>query len=347
VHTKIIRSKINNMVLERIFRKLSSRIVQKFRSMVRTGQHRWYRNTKLARRVRANKERRLREGIPYCDYPKLSLIIQSFNHRQNVKPIIERLRLINGCEIIVCEDGSIDGSRGEWMKYLTRPNDFLICSNDLHEIRTYVRAFNLARGEIVCVLQDDDISPGDNGWVTQALELFEKYPRLAILGGRHGVEFLRDESGKLKIEGKDTYKFRYQSDVKNGIPFLDPGLKIPFMFVDCVNTPPTFFRKDAWIEIGGFDLSYSKKGEPSARFNYEICLKAWLKGWHVGLYERTDFKRRVGIQGTYAFSDSIRKIQIENGKRLEETYGDSYGAIRKLCDEANKGLILNPDYKRP
>ena len=327
------------MILKRISRKLI-RIIQKFYSIPQT-----YKTEKLVKRVRENKKRKLEEGTPYCDHPKLSLFLISFNHRQNIKTIIERLRLINDCEIIICEDGSIDGSHQEWMKYLSRPNDFLIHSNDLNEIRVYNRAVNFARGEIVCLLQDDDFPPEHSNWVTTALELFEKYPNLAILGGYHAIEFNRTESGKLKTEGK--WKNRYCAEIKNDIPFLEPGLKTPFMFVDCVNTAPVFYRRNAWIELGGFDLNYSKPGETGIRCDFEICFKAWLKGWRVGLYERTDFKRRIGGQGSEIFSDCKRKNQTENGKRLEETYGNSYGAIRELVDEVNKGLISNPDCERP
>lgn len=318
------------MILKRIFHKLTG-VVQR------------HKTNKLVRRVRANKARRFKGGIPYRDHPKLSLFLISFNHRQLIKPIIERLRLIPDCEIIICEDGSIDGSHQEWMKYLSRPNDFLIHSNDINEIRAYNRAVTFARGEIVCLLQDDDIPPGNAGWVTQALELFERYPKLAILGGYRAIFFAYSGPCKLEIEGK--LNKRYCAERKNDIPFLEPGLKTPFMFADCVNTAPVFYRRDAWIELGGFDLNYSKPGETGIRFDFEICFEAWLKGWQVGLYERTDFKRRMGIQGSLFFTDSKRKNEIENGERLERTYGNTYGDIRKLCDEANMSLISNPDYK--
>jgi len=121
-------------------------------------------NPELVAQVKA-KKLELRKLGSYKDNPKLSIIVLSFNHKQNIKLIIERLRMTVADEIIVCEDGSIDGSLEEWLKYLEYPNDFLIRSNDLHEIRVYDRGINLARGEYVCVIQDDDIPPDNNNWV--------------------------------------------------------------------------------------------------------------------------------------------------------------------------------------
>jgi hypothetical protein len=129
---------------------------------------------RLAKRVKNAKESRLRKFGTHIDRPKLSMIVLSFNHKANVPAILDRLRLTIGDEVIICEDGSIDGSERVWLKHLNRPNDFLIRSNDIHESRAYNRAIYLARGEFVCVLQDDDIPPPDRLWVQHALFLFKQ-----------------------------------------------------------------------------------------------------------------------------------------------------------------------------
>lgn len=287
-------------------------------------------NPDLVAQVKA-KKLELRKLGSYKDNPKLSIIVLSFNHKQNIKLIIERLRMTVADEIIVCEDGSIDGSLDEWIKYLEYPNDFLIRSNDLHEIRAYDRAINLARGEYVCVMQDDDIPPDDNNWVNTPLSLFNLYPDLAIIGGFQG-----------RIFGDNSYRYGYMiSSNKIKMPFIQPKLKVPFAFVHGVNVGPIFYRKDAYIEMGGFDHTFSKPGESGIHFDYEICLRAWLNGYKVGLYSSL-FVRHVGIQGTITFGlEERQNNDVVNMQNMKDKYWNELDIISVRVNYLNNLLIRN------
>ena len=138
------------------------------------------------RRIAAQKEDRLRRAQRYQERPAVSFLIQSFNHCDNVPIYVERLRLLPAQEIVVCEDGSLDGSLDAWVERLDQPNDFVVRSNDLHEIRAYDRAMRLARGDLICLMQDDEVPPEDGAWLDDALSLFETYPDLVVLGGYLG-----------------------------------------------------------------------------------------------------------------------------------------------------------------
>src|ERR671910_1595110 len=138
-------------------------------------------------RVKAEKRRRRASPNDYQDHPRLAFVVHSFNRISNIEQLIGGLRAMGDHELIVCEDGSLDGSREKWMSYLDRPNDFLIHSNDLHEIRILDRAIRFARSDIVCLVQDDDLIPRDTGWLDAALRHFADHSRLAIIGGFLGV----------------------------------------------------------------------------------------------------------------------------------------------------------------
>ena len=236
--------------------------------------------------VKAYKQRRLAAGA-YRDQPELALILHSFNRRANIDQLIEGIRNLGEHELIVCEDGSLDGSLEKWISLLDRPNDFLIRSNDLHEIRILDRAIRFARSVIVCLIQDDDRIPRETAWLDNALEQFARHSRLAILGGFQAYEAFDPDPAKAKrIWGGSQFRF-----------------------VHHVNVGPYFIRKSAYEHLGGWDYSFSAAGEPGIGFDNELCLRAWLGGYQVG-YSFVPFKGPVGQYavngGTALFSDGAR-----------------------------------------
>src|SRR5918996_3303500 len=130
----------------------------------------------MIERVKADKRRRRSSASAYQDRPRLAFVVHSFNRIANIEQLIGGLRGLGEHELIVCEDGSLDGSHEKWMSYLDRPNDFLIHSNDLHEIRILDRAIRFARSEIVCLVQDDDKIPQGTRWLHKAVRQFTKHP---------------------------------------------------------------------------------------------------------------------------------------------------------------------------
>lgn len=255
---------------------------------------------------------------------RLSVIIQFFNRRKNVRPIAEALSCLERAEVIVCDDGSIDGSHEEWLKRVPT-GGVVIRSNDLHEIRAYDRAASLTRGDVLCFLQDDDVPPATAEWVETALRLFEKYPRLGILGGFRGYEF--------NVNANNPSVARIETRIDHPV-FMEPDLQVPFMFVEAVNLTPLFVRQAAYRQTG-YDYQFSRVGESGILFDQEICLHAWLRGWHVGLYS-APFERRVGGRGTLIYSKESRERNFEINLRLiGNAYGDRLAAFKRQADALN------------
>ena len=78
----------------------------------------------MIERVKADKERRRSSAVKYQDRPEFAFIVQSFNRVANIDQLIDGIRAMGDHELVVCEDGSLDGSREKWMSYLGQPNDF-------------------------------------------------------------------------------------------------------------------------------------------------------------------------------------------------------------------------------
>lgn len=273
---------------------------------------------KVIELVKADKVRRRSARARYRDRSRVAFVVHSFNRISNIEQLAGSLRKLGDHELIVCEDGSLDGSHAKWMSYLNRPNDFLIHSNDLHEIRASDRAIRFARAEIVCLVQDDDVIPCNSAWLNAAVTQFDAHPALAIVGGFMGFG-------------------SFHPDPKNAKPIWGPA---PFQFVHHVNIGPYFIRKEHYERLGGWDYSFSRVGEPGICFESELCLRAWLKGYRVG-YHFVPFKGPAGHYslngGTMLFSGTARRRnQLRNQRKIYELYKDNEGRIDRLVRNANR-----------
>ena len=268
-------------------------------------------------RVKAYKATRAASPRQYRDRCRLAFLVHSFNRAANIDQLVAGLRALGDHELIVCDDGSLDGSREVWQSLLDRPNDFLIQSNDLHEIRILDRAIRFARADIVCLVQDDDQMPSDTAWLGRALDAFDDHPRLAILGGFMGFgSFDPDPAKAERIWGGTELRF-----------------------VQHVNIGPYLLRPEAYADIGGWDLSFSRAGEPGIGFDNELCLRAWMAGYQVA-YSFVPFKGPAGHYpadgGTVLFSPERRvENSVRNSDTIHRRYGPHADHITRLVEAAN------------
>jgi hypothetical protein len=284
--------------------------------------------------IKARKAEQRSFGRAYVERPTVSVVVQSFNQVKNVAELEARLRRTRAQELIICEDGSRDGSLEAWLDRLTGPNDFLLRSNDIHEIRAYDRAIGYARGEIVCLMQDDDRPPADGVWLAEALHLFARYPRLAILGGWCGFNEFFDEE----------FNAPWLPAGAGSIPTVDAHTGRPLLFVENVNIGPYLLRKRVYQQLGGFDPTFSPPGEPGITFEAEFCYRAWRHGHHVALTD-IPVKMATGQQsyilpgGTSLWGMDARvRNEQANKRRLEYLYAEHLSAIQRAVRQANQAL---------
>lgn len=194
--------------------------------------------------------------------PRVAVVVQSFNHVRNIGALAGALLAASAIEeVIVCEDGSTDGSLEAWTKALQGVAHFVVTSNDLHEVRCYNRALRMTSADFVVLLQDDDLPPASSNWVTAGTALFDADPDLDVLSGFIGQ--LWDSSGAGAEFGES------QSDhggLRRGptqrIPTVSPATGAPFMYAECGWAAPLWIRSSAVRRTGGLDIDLFAAGQP-------------------------------------------------------------------------------------
>jgi glycosyltransferase involved in cell wall biosynthesis len=266
-------------------------------------------------------ERRTRD---YVDDVTVTLVLQFFNKKENIGDLVRTLRTAPAQEVIVCDDGSVDGSFGEWLEILDGPNDFLLRANDIFEVRTYDRCIRMARGEFVVLLQDDDVAADSSGaWLTKAIHIMRQDPAIVILGGRTGLDVRNAGEG-----GFET--------CESTRPMGPSG----YRYAAAVNRAPWIIRAESFRSLGGIDQGFA----PFQHDDLEICLRAWRAGMRVAHYD-AGFVRDVGTGGMRLFNDHGGDYEKDwkwrkaarNWATVQERHGGAVDQINALIDAVASG----------
>jgi len=281
--------------------------------------------------------KRERQKHKYDTAPKVTAILQCYNKADALPKLLERIHIPEVQEIIAIDDGSADSTLSVLVRALRKPNHFVLHANDLFEIRTYNRALRMATGELIALLQDDDLPPEGSAWVENAQKLFDLDPRLAVLGGRDGLDLLLPDPAPS--DGKTEY--RIVNDV-GGTPGihkyrlwrssqLDSGVR----YVMAVNRAPMWVRRSAVVELGYIDDAFA----PFQCDDVDLCVRAWLAGWRVGLYAGRFTYLTQGGMRLYNVGASAQQV-ARNWPEIYRRYGQQIGDNRlsKLVEDANGSL---------
>jgi GT2 family glycosyltransferase len=259
----------------------------------------------------------------------VSAIIQTFRDGANARQLVRHLHAVAAfsVEILVNDDSRSESAA--WLAELTGPNDFLLSSPNVHEIRAYNRLARLARGDYLLLLQGDHCLPPTPAWLHAGLGLFAAYPRLGLLGGQMGfdqVPFKKiAESVSWGVEPCRPIPFRVPATAaaRHGPGDAAGGASdaagAAFMYVAGVNIGPLLVRREAYLLTGGFDEAFSCAGEPGIQLDTDLSLRMWEAGYQVGLYNSAVSN---GVGGRKTRKDKAQKRlrrlnDAANGARCE------------------------------
>ena len=215
-----------------------------------------------------------------------------------------------------------------WLRSLGHnQNFFLLRSNDLHELRTLTRAVAMSRSDVFCIVQDDDVLPEDDAWLTKALALFDRHPKLACLTGFQG--FL-----KAPTDADDPMSYMHERIWGDE----------EFRFVGAATIGPYFVRREAFMALGGWDMEFSGVGEPGIGYEHEFAFRCWLNGWEVGAMF-TPLKGHACVYeksgGTFTYGLDLRNERNKkNHTRVASLYAPHARTINDAVARANRRIGL-------
>lgn len=111
-----------------------------------------------------------------------------------------------------------------------------------------------ARAQILILLQDDQVPPGDNcKWLQHLFDLFDHWPRLGAVGLRSGTwMFPWDVVNEhfINMVGRENNWAQCRQTSAETFAMRDPVADVPFHFVTVADFAPYAMRAEAFKDIG-------------------------------------------------------------------------------------------------
>jgi GT2 family glycosyltransferase len=185
----------------------------------------------------------------------ISIVVPTFNGASRIGNCLAELLLQtkdHDAEILVVNDGSTDQTGDIVRQY---PNVRLITQANAGPAAARNHGASEASGAIL-LFTDDDCVPGP-GWLASMLEPFDD---MQVVGAK-GTYRTRQKSivaRFVQIEYEDRYR-----------------LMKKFRYIDFVDTYSAAFRRDRFLEMGGYDTSFPVACAEDIELSYRMSARGW------------------------------------------------------------------------
>lgn len=181
---------------------------------------------------------------------KVSVIVPAYNSQKFIGKCIEALLAqkyqCEDYEVIVIDDGSTDKTadiiRAYPVKYLFQKNQGPAAARNI--------GAKEARGEII-LFTDSDCVPSEN-WIEEMMKPFEKPEVAAVKGAyKNGQKSIMARFAQLEFEERFEMLKRAKS-------------------IDMIDTYSAGYRKDIFLQMGGFDTSFPVANNEDTELSYRM-----------------------------------------------------------------------------
>jgi GT2 family glycosyltransferase len=208
--------------------------------------------------------------------PPLSIVIPTYNTAEMTLACCEAATgaVPADAEVIVVDDGSIDGTRELLAAKLPAVRVIRLEENGGFSVAAN-RGVNASRGEVVLLLNSD--ATIDKPAVIALLDAFSADPKLGIAGGR-----LVNPDGSLQWSGGAVPTLPWLIVMVSGIAKFLPRRKGGSATRDVawVSGAAMAFRRETWDDAGPLAEHYRFYAQ-----DLEFCMRARSKGWKVEIVD--------------------------------------------------------------
>lgn len=204
--------------------------------------------------------------------PRVSVIIIFLNEQRFIQEAIESVfaQTYDAWELLLVDDGSIDGSSGIALQYAERyPDKVRYLEHESHQNRGMSASRNLGhrhgRGKYIAYLDADDI------WLphklAQQIAILESYPEAALVCGRS--QWWYSWTGNPEDAERD---FLQHFDVQLNTLAEPPKMLILFLLDWGASLCDVMIRREGVEDVGGYEEAFQGMYEDQV-FHAKVCLK--------------------------------------------------------------------------
>ena len=146
----------------------------------------------------------------------------------------------------------------------------VILSPNVHELRGYTRGAAVASGDVLVLLQDDDVPTGSCEWLSNLTALFAAKPRMGAVALKKACIVNNMAQSCGWAWGEEVV--RYEDPRLNGLRY---------QYATVADFSPLAVRATAYADVGGCDEGAAPPGESGIMLDFELTARMWAAGWHV------------------------------------------------------------------
>jgi glycosyltransferase involved in cell wall biosynthesis len=293
--------------------------------------------------------------------PRVSVIIPAFNAEAFIGDTLDSVlaQTYPNIEVIVSDDGSVDGTRRRVASYGARVK-YVYAENSGAPARPRNVGIRAAGGELLTFIDADDLmAPGR---IAAQVDFFERHPEAALVFSDY------EEFGDDKTQEHGHFQTCPDlQDLLNPRPdsfedlVLDPATATELMLTQNFGSSSPMVRREVIDKVGGFDESLNSSEDFEFQFRVASCFSIgiipeihWYKRQHpsnMSAHAERTLSRKIAVRRRILAGETVGRRRRLLKRRIADWHAelayyytgrDNALAFRHLLSSVWLSAILRP-----